>query len=71
MVNQGVIVPKYRKKKLYGTFRERAGRIIKDLCRQRGVEFIEGRLMPDHIQRFSRRLSEKALFPQLCVILKK
>ena len=44
-----VIVPKYRKKKLYGKFRERVGQIIKDLCRQRGVEFIEGHLMPDHI----------------------
>ena len=44
-----VIVPKFRKKKLYGRFRERVGRIIKDLCRQRGIEFIEGHLMPDHI----------------------
>ena len=44
-----VIVPKYRKKKLYGKFRERVGQIIKDLCRQRGVEFIEDHLMPDHI----------------------
>ena len=44
-----VIVPKYRKKNLYGKFRERVGQIIKDLCRQRGVEFIEGHLMPDHI----------------------
>ena len=44
-----VIVSKYHKKKLYGKFRERVGQIIKDLCRQRGVEFIEGHLMPDHI----------------------
>ena len=44
-----VIVPKYRKKKLNGKFRERVGQIIKDLCRQRGVEFIEGHLMPDYI----------------------
>ncbi|UCE52674.1 MAG: IS200/IS605 family transposase [Desulfobacterales bacterium] len=44
-----VIVPKYRKKKLYGKFREGVGQIIKDLCRQRGVKFIEGHLMPDHI----------------------
>ena len=41
-----VIVPKYRKKKLYGQFRERVGQIIKDLCRQRGIEFIEGHLIP-------------------------
>jgi putative transposase len=44
-----VIVPKYRKKKLFGKFRVRVGEIIKDLCRQRGVELIEGHLMPDHI----------------------
>ena len=44
-----VIVPKYRKKKLYGKFRQRVGEIISDLCRQRGVELIEGHSMPDHI----------------------
>ena len=44
-----VIVPKYRKKNLYGKFRARVGQIIKDLCKQRGVELIEGHLMPDHI----------------------
>jgi len=44
-----VIVPKYRRKKLYGKFRQRVGEIMRDLCRQRGVELIEGHLMPDHI----------------------
>ena len=44
-----VIIPKYRKKKLYGKFRQRVGEIIRDLCRQRGVELLEGHLMPDHI----------------------
>ena len=44
-----VIIPKYRKKKLYGKFRQRVGEIISDLCRQRGVELLEGHLMPDHI----------------------
>jgi len=44
-----VIVPKYRKRKLYGKFRKTVGDIIKDLCRQRGVELLEGHLMPDHI----------------------
>ncbi len=44
-----VIVPKYRKKILYGKFRRRVGDIIRDLCRQRGIELIEGHLMPDHI----------------------
>jgi len=44
-----VIVPKYRKRRLYGKFRKNVGDIIKDLCRQRGVELLEGHLMPDHI----------------------
>ena len=44
-----VFVPKYRQKKLYGKFRNRVGGIIRDLCRQRGVELLEGHLMPDHI----------------------
>ena len=29
--------------------RTRVGEIIRDLCRQRGVELVEGHLMPDHI----------------------
>ena len=44
-----VIIPKYRKRKLYGVFRKRVGEVIRDLCRQRGVEMLEGHLMPDHI----------------------
>ena len=44
-----VIVPKYRKKKLYGKFRRKVGEILKKLCRQKGVEMVEGHLMPDHI----------------------
>ena len=44
-----VIVPKYRKKKLYGKFRSKVGDIFQDLCRQRGVELLEGHLKPDHI----------------------
>jgi len=43
-----VFVPKYRKKELYGKVRKRVGSILQDLCRQRGVELLEGRLMPDH-----------------------
>ena len=44
-----VIVPKYRKKRLYGKFKRRVGEIIRDLCRQKGVEVVEGHLMPDHV----------------------
>ena len=48
-MNGKVFVPKYRKKKLYGKFRQRVGDILRDLCRQRGVELLEGHLMPDHV----------------------
>ncbi len=44
-----VIVPKYRQKRLYGKFRNQVGEILKELSRQRGVEILEGHLMPDHI----------------------
>jgi putative transposase len=44
-----VIVPKYRKKVLYGRVRKEAGKIIRQLCRQKDVELIEGHAMPDHI----------------------
>ena len=44
-----VIVPKYRKKRLYGKFRKSVGRIVKELCQQKRVELVEGHLMPDHI----------------------
>jgi len=42
-------MPKYRQKVFYGEMRRRIGAILRDLCRQRGVELIEGRAMPDHI----------------------
>ena len=44
-----VFVPKYRTKKLFGKFRNKVGEILKELCRQRGVELLEGHLMSDHI----------------------
>src|SRR5271157_3514088 len=44
-----VIVPKYRRKVLYGKLRRQIGVILRDLCRQRGVELLEGHAMPDHI----------------------
>ena len=44
-----VIVPKYRKKLLYGKLRKQVGPILKELCRQKGAEVIEGHVMPDHV----------------------
>ena len=44
-----MIVPKYRRRLLYGKFRSDVGRILRDLCRQKGVEVLEGTLRPDHV----------------------
>ena len=44
-----VIVPKYRKKVLFGEKRKRIGEIIRELAQQKGIEVIEGNACPDHI----------------------
>ena len=44
-----VIVSKYRRRVLYGKFRRDVGQILRDLCRQRGVELLEGNLRPDQV----------------------
>ena len=46
-----VIVPKYRHKVFYGKMRSGIGGILRDLCRQRGVDLLEGHCMADHIHR--------------------
>ena len=44
-----VFTPKYRRKTIYGQYIESIGQIIRQLCNYKGVEIIEGHLMPDHI----------------------
>ena len=44
-----VILPKYRKKVLFGRLRKQIGTILRDLCRQKEVELVEGKAMPDHV----------------------
>jgi putative transposase len=44
-----VLVPKYRRRQLYGMRRAAVRDILKELCRQRGVELVEGQLTPDHV----------------------
>jgi putative transposase len=45
-----VIVPKYRKKVLYGKRRKRIGEILRDLCRYKGIEILDAHAMTDHIR---------------------
>ena len=44
-----VVAPKYRQKVLYGKLKRDLGEILRDLCRQRGVDLLEGHLMADHV----------------------
>ncbi len=44
-----VFISKYRQRKIYGEVRKKIGGIIRDLCRQKGIELLEGHAMPDHI----------------------
>ena len=44
-----VFTPKYRRKAIYYKVRSDLIDIIKYLCRCRGVEIIEGHMMPDHV----------------------
>jgi len=44
-----VFVPKYRKKVIYGRLRLGVGKILRELCRQYGVELVEGHALSDHV----------------------
>ena len=43
-----VFTPKYRRKIIYNQYKADIRDIIKQLCSYKGVEIIEGHLMPDH-----------------------
>ena len=44
-----VFIPKYRKKAIFGRLRAEIGKIFRDLCRQFGIELVEGHAMTDHV----------------------
>ena len=44
-----VFIPKYRRKVIYNKLRQDIQKYIKDLCKWKGVEIIEGHMMPDHV----------------------
>ena len=41
-----VLIPKYRRKVIHGKLRRAIGRILRDLCRQKEVEVLEGQRCP-------------------------
>ena len=44
-----MFTPKYRRKAIDGQIRSDIGEILRRLCEHKGVEIIEGHLMPDHV----------------------
>lgn len=44
-----VLAPKYRRKVVCNQIRSDLGEIFRRLCRYKGIEIIEGHLMPDHV----------------------
>ena len=44
-----VIVPKYRSKKVFGRVRTERGPMLRQLCRQKGIELLEGKAATDHV----------------------
>jgi putative transposase len=43
------VVLEYRQKKFFGSRRGKIGEILRQLCRQKGIELLEGHAMPDHL----------------------
>ena len=44
-----VIVPKYRKRAIFGALRKGIGGILRQLCQQHGVELVEGNTRAEHV----------------------
>jgi putative transposase len=49
-----VILPKYRRKEFFGRRRQQIGQILRELCRQKGIELLEGKATSDHIHMLLR-----------------
>ena len=44
-----VFAPKYRRMAIFGEIKADIGKILRQLCQQKGVEIIEAYMMPDHV----------------------
>ena len=44
-----VFAPKYRRQEIYGKIKVDIGKILGQLCDQKGIEIIEAELCPDHV----------------------
>lgn len=44
-----MFTPKYRRKIIFAQLRDSIKEILQSLCKYKGIEILEGHLMPDHI----------------------
>ena len=44
-----VFTPKYRRKIIYNQYKQSIGQILRQLCSYKGVEILEGHLVPNHV----------------------
>ena len=44
-----VVVPKYRKRAIFGNLRVKIGGILRELCVQHDIDLVEGHVRPDHV----------------------
>ena len=44
-----VFAPKYRRQVVYGRLRAEIGKILRDLCKRKGIDILEAEACPDHI----------------------
>ena len=44
-----VFIPKYRRKRIFGTIRQHLGEIFRELAKQKESRIVEGHLMADHM----------------------
>ena len=44
-----VFAPKYRRQEIYGKIKVDIGKILRQLCDQKGIDIIEAELCPDHV----------------------
>ena len=49
-----VFTPKYRRKIIYNQLKADIREILRSVCKYKGVEILEGKLMPDHIHMIIR-----------------
>lgn len=56
-----VFTPKYRRKVIYNQYKEDLREVLKQLCNYKGVQILEGHIMPDHV----RETEADVLFKQM------